>query len=115
MSYGARVWGPTGLLELDESSFTVRVIHSSLVTRPAGTSFSDIAVPDCDPATCNAVCIPVSAYPVDPNAQDLYAIQQEPEVLSGLVRVWFVNRNISGNATPAPALATQRLLVMRYR
>lgn len=31
MSYGARVWGPTGLLELDENSFTVRVVHSEIV------------------------------------------------------------------------------------
>lgn len=115
MSFGIRNWGPTGLLELDENSFTVRVIYSGLVTRPAGTSFTDIAVPGCDPATCSAVSVPVSPYPADPSGQDLSAVQQEPQVLSGLVRVWFVNRNIAGSASPAPALATQRLLVMRYR
>jgi len=114
MSYGARVWGPTGLLELDENSFSVRVIYSALV-RPAGTSYIDIAVPDCNPSTCNAVSIPVSPYPADPSAQDLYAIQQEPEVLNGAVRVWFINRMIQGSASPAPALATQRVMVMRYK
>jgi len=115
MSYGIRVWGPTGLLELDENSFTVRVIHSSLITRPAGTSYSDIAVAGCDPTTCNAVCIPVSEYPADPSAQNLYAIQYEPEVAYGFVRVWYVNRGIDPSSPPAPGLATQRLLVMKYR
>lgn len=115
MSYGARVWGATGLLELDENSFSVRVIYSALVTRPAGTNYIDIAVPGCSPSTCNAVSVPVSPYPADPSAQDLYAIQQEPEVLNGAVRVWFINRMIQGSASPAPALATQRVMVMRYK
>jgi hypothetical protein len=115
MSFGARVWGPTGLLELDETSFTVRVIYSGLVTRTAGANYLDIAVSGCDPATCNAVSIPVSPYPADPSSQDLNAVQQEPEVLTGLVRVWFINRNIAGSASPAPALATQRVMVMRYK
>lgn len=115
MNFGARVWGPTGLLELDETSFTVRVIHSSLVTRPAGTSFSDIAVPGCDPATCNAVCVPISEYPADASAQNLYAIQYEPQVMSNAVRVWYVARGIDPSSPPAPGLATQRLLVMKYK
>ena len=115
MTYGARVWGPTGLLELDENSFTVRVIYSGLVTRNAN-NFTDVAVLGCDPTTCSAVCIPVAPYPQDPSAQTLAAIQQEPQVLSGAVRVWFVNRNLVGqNPPPAPATSTQRLIVMRYR
>lgn len=113
MAFGLRIWGQNGNLELDETSFTVRVIYSGLVT-VSGRS-ADISVPGCDPSTCSAVSIPVSAYPADPNAQNLYAIQQEPEVLSGLVRVWAVNRNIAASAQPAPALSTQRVIVMRYR
>lgn len=115
MSYGARVWGPTGLLELDENSFTVRVIYSGLVTRSAN-NYVDVVVPGCDPATCSAVCIPIGPYPQDPNAQNFAAIQQEPQVLNGAVTVWFVNRTFVGqNPPPAPATATQRLIVMRYR
>lgn len=115
MSYGARVWGPTGLLELDENSFTVQVIYSALVTRPAGTLYSDITVAGCDPATCSAVCVPTAPYPEDPSAQNLNAIQYEPQVMSGAVRVWYVNRSINPSSPPAPGLATQRLLVMKYR
>nr|DAV90174.1 MAG TPA: hypothetical protein [Bacteriophage sp.] len=37
MSFGARVWGPTGLLELDETSFTVRVIYSGFA-KTTGTN-----------------------------------------------------------------------------
>ena len=114
MSFGARVWGPTGLLELDETSFTVRVIYSAVVESPNGR-FVDIAVPGCDPSNCNAVAIPVTPYPADSSAQNLYAIQFEPEVLVGAVRVWCVNRNIAPTSSPAPALAAQRVLVMRYK
>lgn len=115
MTYGVRIWGAKGALELDETSFSVRVIYSGLVSRPTGITYVDIAVPGCDPATCSAVCVPVVPYPADPNSQNLYAIQQEPQVFNGYVRVWIVNRNIQASASPAPALETQRLLVMRYR
>jgi len=114
MSYGIRAWGPTGLLELDENSFTVRVIYSGIVS-PGFGRFVDIAVAGCNPATCSAVVIPISPYPADPSAQDLYAIQFEPEVFTGGVRVWSVNRGIDPSGTPGPGLAAQRLLVMKYR
>lgn len=116
MSSGMRIWGPTGALELDETSFTVRVILSALVTRPALAEYLDVSVPGADPATCNAVVIPIGSY-TDPNnnSQDAYRRQFEPQVLNNLVRVWFRNRALSSADVPAIALGTQRLLVMRYR
>lgn len=113
MTYGMRTKGPSGNLELDENSFTVRVIYSALVPRSTGY-FVDIPVAGADPATCQSIIVPAGPYPQDPNAQNLYAVQFEPQTLMGVVRVWFTNRNITGNQ-PSAGLATQRLLVMRYR
>lgn len=48
MSFGARVWGPTGVLELDETSFTVGVTYSALVPKSAGR-FVDISIPGVEP------------------------------------------------------------------
>lgn len=116
MIYGVRVWGATGALELDESSFTVRVIYSALVTKgppnASGPRNTYIAIAGVDPSTHSAICIPVGAYPQDPNAQDSYAAQFEPQVVAGGVYVWFCNRSQSNSIM---ALGTQRLLVMRYR
>lgn len=112
MIAGIRTWGPTGLLELDENSFTVRVIFSQVIARTTG-QYADYAVPGASPATCSAVAIPIGAYS-DPNSssQDYYSTQFEPEVGNGFVRVWFGNRGGGGSWV---ALATMRVLVMRYR
>lgn len=116
MSYGIRIFDQAGNLQLDESSFTVRIIHSSLITKSppniSGPENVFVAVSGVDPSTHNAVCIPVGAYPKDPNAQDSYAVQFEPQVVVGGVYVWFRNRSQPGSTM---GLGTQRLLVMRYR
>ena len=109
MSYGIRIWGPTGALELDENSFTVGVIYSALVPKSAGR-FVDISVPGVEPTKHSAVCVPIAPY--DTGGQFSSAIGFIPEILSGVVRVWFGNRQ----STSGPVgTATQRLLVMRYR
>lgn len=116
MNYGIRVWGANGELELDESSFTVRVIYSALVNKDppnsSGARNVYIPLPGVEPATHNAICIPSGAYPQDANAQNSYAAQFEPQVVSGGVYVWFCNRSQPNSVM---ALGTQRLLVMRYR
>lgn len=33
MSSGLMIWGPTGNIEIDENSFTVRVVYSALVKK----------------------------------------------------------------------------------
>lgn len=109
MSYGIRVWGPTGAIELDENSFTVGVTYSALVPKSAGR-FVDISVPGIDPTKYSAVCVPIAPY--DTRGQFYSAIGFIPEVLNGFVRVWFGNRQ----STSGPlGTSTQRLLVMRYR
>lgn len=113
MIYGLRTKSAAGVVELDENSFTVRVIYSELVPRSAGY-YVDIPIPQVDPANCQSIVVPAGPYTTDPNAQDAYAIQFEPQTFEGFVRVWFTNRNITGNQ-PSSGLATQRLLVMRYK
>jgi hypothetical protein len=112
MSFGARVWGPTGLLELDETSFTVRVVYSEMVQAgvpaPGRTRF--ISIPGINPATHSAVCIPVAAY--DTTAQSVYSIQYTPIVSANGVTVYF---GFPGTSTGPIGLSAQRLLVMRNR
>ncbi|MBJ2206106.1 hypothetical protein JFT33_05850 [Pseudomonas carnis] len=109
MSYGVRVWGPTGALELDETSFTVGVTFSALISKSAGR-FIDISVPGVEPTKYSAVCVPVAPY--DTGGQFNSAIGFIPEILNGSVRIWFGNRQSSSGPLGS---ATQRLLVMRYR
>lgn len=114
MSYGIRIWGANGALELDETSFSVRVVYSDIVQAgvPAPGRSRTIPISGVSPSTHSAVCIPIGAYPQDPNAQNLNAIQYEPQVYEGGVIVWFGNRTQPSGSV---GLAQQRLLVMRYR
>ena len=112
MSYGIRVWGPTGLLELDGNSFTVRVVYSEIVQAgvPAPGRTRYISIPGISAATHSAVCIPVAAY--DTSGQSAYAIQYTPVVGNDGAVVYFGNPARSSGPL---GLAPQRLLVMRYR
>jgi len=109
MSFGARVWGATGVLELDETSFTVGVTYSALVPKSAGR-FVDISIPGVEPTKYSAVCVPIAPYGT--SGQFNSAIGFIPEILNGVVRVWFGNRQ---SASGPLGTSTQRLLVMRYR
>lgn len=112
MSYGVRVWGPTGLLELDENSFTVRVVYSEIVQAgvPTNGRTRYIPIPGVSPSTHSAVCIPVAPY--DTSGQSMYAVQATPIVGNGGVTVYYGNPERSDGTV---GLSAQRLLVMRYR
>jgi hypothetical protein len=111
MTYGIRVWGPTGLLELDENSFTVRIVYSEII-QASGQSVRSrfISIPGIDPSTHSAVCVPIAAY--DTRAQSWAAIQYTPMVGAGGVTVFYgCPSTSSGPLGTSP----QRLLVMRFR
>lgn len=113
MSFGMRVWGPTGSLELDENSFTVRVVYSAIVQtgQPTPGRTRYIAIPGVDPSTHSAVCIPVANY--DTGGTSIYAIQYTPILSPGGVTIYFGH---PGAPSSAPTgLAPQRLIIMRYR
>lgn len=109
MIYGLRTKSATGVVELDENSFTVRIVYSALIPRSAGR-FVDISIPEVEPEKYSAVCVPVAPY--NTSGQSWDAICFIPEVTPGNVRVWFGNRQ--SNDGPL-GTATQRLLVMRYK
>lgn len=113
MSFGIRIWGATGALELDENSFTVRIVYSALVQRSAGEARTRfIPISGVDPSTHSAVCMPVDNYGTD--AQDTRNIQYTPIVSSGGVTLYFGQPGAPEGA-PMGVLRTQRLIVMRYR
>lgn len=113
MSEGMRIWGPTGSLELDENSFTVRVAYSAVIqaSQTPGQRARFIAIPGIDPSTHSAVCIPVANY--DTGGQSPYSIQYIPIVSSGGVTIYYGQPN-SPQTAPV-GLGVQRLIVMRYR
>lgn len=110
MSFGMRIWGADGSLELDENSFTVRVVYSALIQSGNGSRTQYIPIPGITAATHSAVCIPVSAYGTD--AQDYRNIQYIPIVGNDAVVIYFGQPNTNG---PVGVLRPQRLLVMKYR
>lgn len=117
MSDGMRIWGPTGSPELDETSFTVRVVYSSLVTRVAEQTIVTrnvfISIPEVTVQSYTAVCLPVDPYTGSASTQDPRVCQFDAQVVNGGVYVWFCNRNRPNTTTIG--VGTQRLLVMRYR
>ena len=109
MTFGMRTKGPTGALELDETSFTMRVVYSEIIAPQGwGAKFLDIPIPGITPQ--NAAAFPTPIQAVDSR----YDAQVEPEVLNGLVRVW---RTIKGDpyGTSAITITRQRLTVVRFK
>jgi len=112
MSFGMRIWGPTGFLEMDENSFSVRIVYSTVVQKVAGENRTRwISIPGVSPATHSAVCFPVAAY--DTSAQNIASIQYIPIVSEGGLTLYFGQ---PGTREGAPlGIGPQRLVVTRYR
>ena len=111
MSSGIRIWGPNGNLQLDENSFTVRVVYSALVTSAVGSVARNvyIPIPEVNIATHVGVCLPNEPWRF---SQDPRNSQFDVQIMSGGVTVWFANRNMPNGKK---GVSTQRLLVFRYR
>lgn len=107
---GIRIWGPTGLLELDENSFTVRVVYSALIGTVGSSTF--VSIPGVKPSTHIGICLPNGQYSGDPSGQDASLSQFDVQMLTDGVHVWFRNRNMP---TGRVGMSVQRLLVFRYR
>jgi len=106
MSYGIRVWGADGALQLDENSFTIRVALSTLVTFAIGSpkSTQDFLVPGVGPSNGTAIVVPIGTYTES-------QMQFETEVLEGVVRVYNYTRTFAASTT---SYGTMRLIVMRW-
>ncbi|VVO68625.1 hypothetical protein PS865_01202 [Pseudomonas fluorescens] len=106
MSYGMRIWGADGALQLDENSFTIRVVLSVQVTFALGSSkgTQDFAVPGVGPGNGTAIVVPIGAY-------SELQMQFETEMLEGVVRVYNYTRTYAASTTSS---GTMRLIVMRW-
>ncbi|MFJ2362441.1 hypothetical protein ACIPIN_01775 [Pseudomonas sp. NPDC087697] len=100
-----RIWGGDGSLQIDENSFTIRVVLSTLVsfTNAAKTN-QDFSVPGVGPGNGVAIVVPVGTY------TDLQQ-QFETELVDNVVRVYNHTR---GYAASTIASGTMRLIVMRF-
>ena len=106
MAYGMRVWGADGALQLDENSFTMRVVLSTLVTFPDNNKTNvDFSVPGSDASNSVAIVIPVGPY----NAA--LSFQFETEMLSGVARVYNYTRTFAASLSTN---GTMRLMVIRF-
>lgn len=113
MSYGMRVWGADGTLQLDESSFTIRVVLSAVVNNSGWTitdsskrfGYQEFFVSGITVDNAIASVVPIGNYAAD-------TTQFETEVLSGSVRVYNYNRGYTAGTWVSTA-SSMRLLVMR--
>ncbi|PYC06943.1 hypothetical protein DMX04_00645 [Pseudomonas koreensis] len=101
-----RIWGADGALQLDENSFTIRVVLSVQVTFALGASkgTQDFAVPGAGPGNGTAIVVPIGSYPQT-------QMQFETEMLDGVVRVYNYTRTYAASTTSS---GTMRLIVMRW-
>ena len=105
MSYGMRIWGADGALQIDENSFTIRVVLSTLVTFSGTAKTSqEFAVPGVRPGNGVAIVIPNGTY--DQNQK-----QFETELVDGVARVYNHTRTFAASTV---ASGTMRLIVMRF-
>ncbi|CAN7256737.1 hypothetical protein LJR159_000978 [Pseudomonas brassicacearum] len=101
-----RVWGADGALQLDENSFTMRVVLSTLVTFPTiNKSNQDFVVTGSDASNSIAIVIPVGPY----NQSTSY--QFETEMLPGVARVYNYTRTFGASLSTS---GTMRLMVIRF-
>lgn len=107
MSFGMRVWGPDGSLQMDTDSFTYQVLHNTLYTL-SGNPVITVNVPGFNPDTCSAVILPTQP------AADNYCLSALPyqSVAPGVVTIRGKNPSESGSILSTIQF---RLLVMRYK
>lgn len=105
MAYGMRVWGADGALQLDENSFTMRVVLSQVVTFTATRQVQSFSVPGCNPNNSNAVVVPIGNYTTN-DRQFEVAMGTDVVEVANWMRNW-----APGTYT---ASGSMRLIVMRF-
>lgn len=106
MSFGIRIWGADSALQMDENSFTMRVVLSTLVTFPNTTkAIQSFSVPGCTSDNSVAIVIPNGSY------NQSTSFQFETEMVSGEARVYNYTRTFEASLS---ASGTMRLMVIRF-
>ncbi|TWC27728.1 MULTISPECIES: hypothetical protein [unclassified Pseudomonas] len=106
MSHGVRIWSAEGALQLDENSFTMRVVYSGLVTGSNTVAYQTVPVPGLTPENGAAFVVPIGSYN---QVQDK---QLETEVIAGAVRVYSYIRGREQYSNKTGV--TMRLIVIRF-
>lgn len=106
MSHGVRIWGGDGSLQIDENSFTMRVVYSALVTGSNSINYQTISIPGVTPDNSAAFVVPVGAYNSTSDKQ------LETEVIAGGVRVYSYIRGREQYSNKTGV--TMRLIVIRF-
>lgn len=105
MSYGLKIWDESGNVTLDETSFTMRVVYSGVVTGSNAKTFQTISVPGLTASNGAAFVVPIGSYSTSDK-------QLETEVISGGVRVYsYIRGREQYSSTTA---VTMRLIVIRF-
>lgn len=105
MSFGMQIWGADGALQIDENSFTCRVVLSAVVTFAGGVKTNqDFSVPGCNANNSIAVMVPIGPY-------DDNSLQLETEMIDGVARVYNYCRTFAASNVVANSM---RLNVIRF-
>lgn len=106
MSHGMRIWDGDGVLRVDENSFTMRIVLSTLVTFQSNAKTNiDFAAPGSDATNSVAIVIPTGPY------DSALSFQFETEMLPGVARVYNYTRTFAASLS---ASGTMRLMVIRF-
>jgi hypothetical protein len=108
MSYGMRIWGADGALQIDENSFTMRVVLSTTVTiaSTSGKVMQAFSVPGCNASNSMAIVIPNGTY------SNGLTTQYETEMVTDAANVYNYNRGF--DASLVANVSSMRLLVIRF-
>ena len=106
MSFGLKIWDEDGNVSLDETSFTMRVVHSSVVTGSHAATYQTISVPGLTTTNGAAFVVPIGTYSVNND------MQLETEVIANAVRVYSFIRGRAQYSNTTNS--TMRLIVIRF-
>ncbi|WP_122588261.1 hypothetical protein [Pseudomonas viridiflava] len=113
MAFGLRTYGADGAMQINENSFTMRVVFTLVVDNSGwtqsgskpGMGYKQWAV-DANANNAIAVLLPVGNYSDS-------TTQFETEMLNGVVRVYNYNRGFPAG-TWASSVTSMRLMVVRF-
>lgn len=113
MAFGLRVYGADGAVQINENSFTMRVIFTTVVDNSGWTQSGEKSnmghkqwAVDGNSGNSVAFVVPITEYDMD------YTTQFDTEMLDGVVRVYNYIRGYAG--VEVSNVKTMRLFVVRF-
>lgn len=106
MSFGMRIWGDDGRLQLDENSFTMRVVRSEVVSFGSSREIRSFSVHGCHPGNAIAIVIPLGAFNSYLDRQFETEMGNDVAYVANYMRYWEGGRHTS--------TGSMRLIVMRF-